>query len=97
MSSSDVGSYEFKRSPCEMQMEKCSGPLARSTSDGSADKNDINNNDSNNNNSDDRNSENDCNDNTKDNKKDNRQISADPSLVVRGRRTPLEITSSQLK
>ena len=37
MSSSDVGSYEFKRSPCEMQMEECSGPLARSTSDGSAD------------------------------------------------------------
>ena len=37
MSSSDVGSYELKRSPCEMQMEECSAPLARSTSDGSAD------------------------------------------------------------
>ena len=37
MSSNDVGSYEFKRSPCEMQMEECSAPLARSTSDGSAD------------------------------------------------------------
>ena len=37
MSSNDVGSYEFKRSSCEMQMEECSGPLARSTSDGSAD------------------------------------------------------------
>ena len=37
MSSSDVGSYELKRSPCEMQMEECSAALARSTSDGSAD------------------------------------------------------------
>ena len=36
MSSSDVGLYEFKRSPW-MQMEECSAPLARSTSDGSAD------------------------------------------------------------
>ena len=35
MSSSDVGSYEFKRSSCEMQMEECSANLARSTSDGS--------------------------------------------------------------
>ena len=45
MSSNDVGSYEFKRSSCEMQMEECSVPLARSTSDGSADKS--NNNDNN--------------------------------------------------
>ena len=37
MSSNDVGSYELKRSPCEMQMEECSANLARSTSDGSAD------------------------------------------------------------
>ena len=37
MSSNDVGSYEFKRTPCEMQMEECSATLARSTSDGSAD------------------------------------------------------------
>ena len=37
MSSSDVGSYEFQQSPCEMQMEECSAHLARSTSDGSAD------------------------------------------------------------
>ena len=37
MSSNDVGSYEFKRSSCEMQMEECSSSLARSTSDGSAD------------------------------------------------------------
>ena len=36
MSSNDVGSYEFKRSSCEMQMEECSANLARSTSDGSA-------------------------------------------------------------
>ena len=35
MSSSDVGSYEFKRSSW-MQMEECSAALARSTSDGSA-------------------------------------------------------------
>ena len=33
----DLGSYELKRSPCEMQMEECSAHLARSTSDGSAD------------------------------------------------------------
>ena len=37
MSSNDVGSYELKRSPCEMQMEEFSAPLARATSDGSAD------------------------------------------------------------
>ena len=37
MSSNDVGSYELKRTPCEMQMEECSATLARSTSDGSAD------------------------------------------------------------
>ena len=37
MSSNDVGSYELKRSSCEMQMEECSATLARSTSDGSAD------------------------------------------------------------
>ena len=37
MSSNDVGSYEFKRSSCEMQMEECSANLARPTSDGSAD------------------------------------------------------------
>ena len=37
MSSNDVGSYEFKRSSCEMQMEECSANLARSTADGSAD------------------------------------------------------------
>ena len=36
MSSNDVGSYEFKRSPSEMQMEERSAHLARSTSDGSA-------------------------------------------------------------
>ena len=36
MSSSDVGSCEFKRPPW-MQMEGCSAHLARSTSDGSAD------------------------------------------------------------
>ena len=35
MSSNDVGSYELKRSSCEMQMEECSANLARSTSDGS--------------------------------------------------------------
>ena len=46
MSSSDVGSYELKRSPW-MQMEECSAHLARSTSDGSADKSN-NNNDNNN-------------------------------------------------
>ena len=44
MSSSDVGSYEFKRSSW-MQMEEYSANLARSTSDGSADKS--NNNDNN--------------------------------------------------
>ena len=37
MSSNDVGSYELKRAPYEMQMEECSADLARSTSDGSAD------------------------------------------------------------
>ena len=37
MSSNDVGSYECKRTPCEMQMEECSATLARSTSDRSAD------------------------------------------------------------
>ena len=37
MGSNDMGSYELKRSPCEMQMEECSANLARSTSDGSAD------------------------------------------------------------
>ena len=37
MSSSDVGSYEFTRAPCEMQMEERSAHLARSTSDRSAD------------------------------------------------------------
>ena len=37
MSSNDMGSYELKRPPCEMQMEECSATLARSTSDGSAD------------------------------------------------------------
>ena len=37
MSSNDVGSYELKRAPCEMQMEEFSANLARSTSDGSAD------------------------------------------------------------
>ena len=37
MSSNDVGSYELKRSSCEMQMEECAANLARSTSDGSAD------------------------------------------------------------
>ena len=42
MSSNDVGSYECKRTPCEMQMEECSANLARSTSDGSADYNNIN-------------------------------------------------------
>ena len=47
MSSNDVGSYEFKRLPREMQMEECSANLARSTADGSAD----NNKNSNNNNS----------------------------------------------
>ena len=41
MSSNDVGSYELKRSSCEMQMEECSANLARSTSDGSADNNEI--------------------------------------------------------
>ena len=54
MSSNDVGSYELKRSSCEMQMEECSADLARSTADGSADKNNndssINNNDNNNDN-----------------------------------------------
>ena len=38
MSSSDVGSYEFKRSPW-MQMEECSARLASLTSDGSSDNN----------------------------------------------------------
>ena len=33
MSSDDVGSYECKRTPCEMQMEECSATLARSTTD----------------------------------------------------------------
>ena len=47
MSSNDVGSYEFKRSPW-MQTEKCSARLARSTSDGSPDTND-NDNDNNSN------------------------------------------------
>ena len=37
MSPNDVGSYESKQSPCEMQMEECTTHLARSTSDGSAD------------------------------------------------------------
>ena len=37
MSSNDVGSYELKRTPCDMQMEGCSAHLARSASDGSAD------------------------------------------------------------
>ena len=37
MSSNDVGSYECKRSPCEMHMEECSAHLARSTAYGSAD------------------------------------------------------------
>ena len=45
MSSSDVGSYELKRSSCEMQMEECSATLARSTSDGSADNDNSSNND----------------------------------------------------
>ena len=43
MSSSDVGSYEFKRSSW-MQMEEYSANLARSTSDGSADKSNNDNN-----------------------------------------------------
>ena len=51
MSSNDVGSYEVKRSPCEMQMEECSANLARSTSDGSADNNSNNNSNFNNSNS----------------------------------------------
>ena len=37
MSSNDVGSYELKRSPCEMQMSSSGVPLPRTTSDGSAD------------------------------------------------------------
>ena len=37
MSSNDVGSYDLKRSPSEVQKEERSAPLARSTSDGSAD------------------------------------------------------------
>ena len=50
MSSNDVGSYERKRTPCEMEMEECSAHLARSSSDGSADINsNSNNNDTNNN------------------------------------------------
>ena len=36
MSSTDVGIYQFKRSPW-MQIEECAATLARSTSDGSAD------------------------------------------------------------
>ena len=58
MSSSDVGSYEFKRSSCEMQIEECSAHLARSTSDGSADNSSNNNSNSNNNNSSNNNSSN---------------------------------------
>ena len=54
MSSNDVGSYELKRSPCEMQMEECSTLLPRTTSDGSADNfnqnNEKNKNDDNNSN-----------------------------------------------
>ena len=51
MSSNDVGSYEFKRSPCERGMEEYSAHLARSTSDGSADnKNDNDNSNHNNDN-----------------------------------------------
>ena len=38
MSSNDVGSYELKRLSCGMQMEERSANLARSTSDGSANK-----------------------------------------------------------
>ena len=34
MSSNDVGSYEFKRSPCEVQVQERGAHLARSTSDG---------------------------------------------------------------
>ena len=49
MTSSDVGAYEFKQSPC-MQMEECSAHLARSTSDGSADNNKRNSNSDNSNN-----------------------------------------------
>ena len=37
MSSNDVGSYELKRSPCEMQMDSSGVLLPRTTSDGSAD------------------------------------------------------------
>ena len=37
MSSNDAGSYEFKRSSCEMQMDSSGFPLPRTTSDGSAD------------------------------------------------------------
>ena len=63
MSSNDVGSYELKRSPCEMQMEECSATLARSTSDGSADNEIHNNTDHNNNNNDNDNNKNDDNKN----------------------------------
>ena len=51
MSSNDVGSYELKRSPCEMQMSSSSKRLPRTTSDGSAD-NDNDNKDNNNNDND---------------------------------------------
>ena len=47
MSSNDVGSYELKRTPCEMQIEECSATLARSTSDVSADNNNDNSNNTN--------------------------------------------------
>ena len=43
MNSTDVGLYEFKRSPCEMQKGERSATLARSTSDGSADNSNNNN------------------------------------------------------
>ena len=49
MSSDDVGSYEFKRSSCEMQMEECSADLARSTAYGSADNHNSDHNNKNNN------------------------------------------------
>ena len=52
MSSSDVGSYELKRSSWEMQMEECSANLARSTSDGSADNTSRNNKENSDNNND---------------------------------------------
>ena len=51
ISSNEVGSYELKRTPCEMQMEERSAHLARSTSDGSADNDNdkiLNNNEDNN-------------------------------------------------